>query len=98
MRAFGVEANWHPSGDRLDVAAGQAYKGCEYHVEPDASAAVYPLCAAAIAGGHRPLGISKDSRLRRISLCVPLRKSENYKKLPPVDTSFVFPSGKITKH
>jgi len=50
MRAFGAEAAWTPEGG-LRVEPGHAYRGRRYAIEPDASAAVYPLCAAAIAGG-----------------------------------------------
>ena len=51
MRAFGAEAEWiGPSA--LRVRAGRGYRGRDYAIEPDASAAVYPLCAAAISGGR----------------------------------------------
>lgn len=50
MRAFGAEAGWHDG--RLRVTAGARYRGRDYAIEPDASAAAYPLCAAAIAGGR----------------------------------------------
>jgi 3-phosphoshikimate 1-carboxyvinyltransferase len=61
MRAFGAEAEWAgPSAVR--VRAGRGYRGREYAIEPDASAAVYPLCAAAITGGRaRVEGIPADS-------------------------------------
>ena len=51
MRAFGAEAEWiGPAA--LRVKAGRGYRGREYAIEPDASAAVYPFCAAAISGGR----------------------------------------------
>ncbi len=61
MRAFGAEADW--SGvSTLRVKAGRGYHGREYAIEPDASAAVYPFCAAAISGGRaRVEGIPADS-------------------------------------
>jgi 3-phosphoshikimate 1-carboxyvinyltransferase len=60
MRAFGAEADWSADGG-LRVAPGR-YRGREYAVEPDASSAVYPLCAAAIAGGRvRVDGLPRDS-------------------------------------
>jgi 3-phosphoshikimate 1-carboxyvinyltransferase len=61
MRAFGAEAEWiGPAA--LRVRAGRGYRGREYAIEPDASAAVYPLCAAAITGGRaRVQGIPADS-------------------------------------
>jgi 3-phosphoshikimate 1-carboxyvinyltransferase len=60
MRAFGARAAWREG--RLWVAAGAHYRGRDYAIEPDASAAVYPLCAAAIAGGRmRVEGIPEAS-------------------------------------
>jgi len=54
MRAFGAEANWLEDSSRetLFVRAGAHYQPQHYTVEPDASAATYPFCAAAIAGGR----------------------------------------------
>jgi 3-phosphoshikimate 1-carboxyvinyltransferase len=61
MRAFGAVADWSPDGG-LRVEAGHRYRGRSFAIEPDASAAVYPLCAAAIAGGRvRVTGIPADS-------------------------------------
>jgi len=51
MRAFGAEADWDTEGG-LHVRAGRGYRGRDYAIEPDASAAAYPFCAAAIAGGR----------------------------------------------
>jgi len=51
MRAFGAEADWSGAA-ALRVKAGRGYQGRFYAVEPDASAAVYPFCAAAISGGR----------------------------------------------
>ncbi len=50
MRTFGAEADWNKAGG-LWVRAGRGYEPREYTIEPDASSAVYPMCAAAIAGG-----------------------------------------------
>jgi 3-phosphoshikimate 1-carboxyvinyltransferase len=52
MRAFGAEADWSDGGKRLEVRAGHRYQGRRFSVEPDASAAAYPFCAAAISGGR----------------------------------------------
>jgi 3-phosphoshikimate 1-carboxyvinyltransferase len=56
MRAFGAEAGWAGGAGavpaRLFVRAGVPYRPTRYAVEPDASSAAYPLCAAAIAGGR----------------------------------------------
>jgi len=51
MRAFGASAEW-TEDDRLRVQAGQTYTARDYTIEPDASSAAYPFCAAAIAGGR----------------------------------------------
>ena len=51
MRSFGADARWLPGGS-LFVAAGRHYQGRAYAIECDASAAAYPFCAAAIAGGR----------------------------------------------
>ena len=51
MRAFDAEAEWiGPAA--LRVKAGRGYRGRDYAIEPDASSAVYPFCAAAISGGR----------------------------------------------
>jgi len=62
MRAFGAEADWSEDGRGLRVRAGRPYRGRSFAVEPDASAAAYPFCAAAIAGGRvRVEGVAPDS-------------------------------------
>ncbi|HEX5066322.1 MAG TPA: 3-phosphoshikimate 1-carboxyvinyltransferase [Myxococcota bacterium] len=61
MRAFGADAAWNGEGS-LRVAAGRGYRGRDYEIEADASAAAYPFCAAAIAGGRvRVDGVAKGS-------------------------------------
>jgi 3-phosphoshikimate 1-carboxyvinyltransferase len=61
MRAFGAEADWTDAGG-VRVDARRRYRGRRYAIEPDASAAVYPFCAAAIAGGRvRVAGIPAES-------------------------------------
>ena len=63
MAAFGARAHWletHP--DEIAVLAGIPYRASDFQVEPDASAAVYAFCAAAIAGGGvRVEGLPRDS-------------------------------------
>jgi 3-phosphoshikimate 1-carboxyvinyltransferase len=61
MNAFGADATWLPGGS-LRVARGKPYAAREFAIEPDASAAAYPFCAAAIAGGAvRVEGVRADS-------------------------------------
>jgi 3-phosphoshikimate 1-carboxyvinyltransferase len=61
MTAFGARAGWADEG-RLRVAAGRGYAGAAFAIEPDASAAAYPFCAAAIAGGEvRVAGVPAQS-------------------------------------
>lgn len=54
MRDFGARAEWRgtPGAERLFVEAGRRYVASRYAIEPDASSAAYPFCAAAITGGR----------------------------------------------
>ncbi|MEZ4331112.1 MAG: 3-phosphoshikimate 1-carboxyvinyltransferase [Myxococcota bacterium] len=54
MRTFGAAAEWagEPGDERIRVTAGRRYVARRHTIEPDASSAAYPFCAAAIAGGH----------------------------------------------
>ena len=61
MRSFGAIVEAHAC-QRFRIPAPQQYRGIEYKIEPDASAASYFLAAAAITGGTvRVLGLSKHS-------------------------------------
>jgi 3-phosphoshikimate 1-carboxyvinyltransferase len=51
MKSFGVSSNVSTDGN-FQIAAPQTYRGTEYFIEPDASAASYFLAAAAITGGR----------------------------------------------
>ncbi|HUP81099.1 MAG TPA: 3-phosphoshikimate 1-carboxyvinyltransferase, partial [Pirellula sp.] len=53
MKSFGVEVQIHhrEHGLEYSVDAPRSYEGCDYRIEPDASAASYFLGAAAITGG-----------------------------------------------
>ncbi len=56
MRDFGADVGWvenddAAAGERIRVRAGLPYRARPYAIEPDASSAAYPFCAAAIAGG-----------------------------------------------
>ncbi len=62
MRAFGADADWSAES-ALRIRAGRHYRARHYAVECDASAAVYPLCAAAVAGGSvRVTGVPAHSQ------------------------------------
>lgn len=64
MRTFGAQAEWatHEGQECIQVRAGQTYSARDYAIEPDASSAAYPFCAAAVAGGSvRVGGIPTDS-------------------------------------
>lgn len=61
MRAFGATVD---VADRATIAvAPGGYQATDYDVEPDASAASYPLAAAAICGGRvRVVGLTDQAR------------------------------------
>ncbi len=54
MRRFGADADWEESSEHraIRVRAGKPYVGRPFEIEPDASSAAYPFCAAAIGGGR----------------------------------------------
>ncbi len=52
MESFGSVVQRSEDYSRIDVAAPGGYRGIEYAIEPDASAASYFLAAAAITGGE----------------------------------------------
>lgn len=61
MKSFGAQAEWR-GDDTLWIKAGQRYRARDYAIEPDASSAAYPFCAAAIAGGSVSVsGVPTDS-------------------------------------
>lgn len=61
MQAFGVEVQ--SDGDQgFTIPVGGGYRGCDYAIEPDASAASYFFAAAAITGGRVTVeGLSRAS-------------------------------------
>ncbi len=62
MRRFGAGCGWDPRGAVLRVRGGTGYRAVRYAVEGDASAATYPMAAAAITGGRiRVEGVPGDS-------------------------------------
>lgn len=61
MEAFGAVVET-PNASTFAVQSG-GYRGTDYDVEPDASAASYPLAAAAMVGGRvRVLGLTDTAR------------------------------------
>jgi 3-phosphoshikimate 1-carboxyvinyltransferase len=73
MRAFGVDVQGQAA--RFVIPAGQCYRGREYAVEPDASAASYFFAAAAITGGQVAVeGLSENSLQGDVAFCECLRR------------------------
>lgn len=73
MRSFGAEVQ---VDDSVAVQVGKAeYRGTDYAIEPDASAASYFWAAAAISGGCVTVeGLSKDAMQGDVGFCEVLRK------------------------
>lgn len=64
MRSFGVGAavEFSDSGGKVVIDSGQAFRSCEYAIEPDASAASYIWALPAICGGSATVsGLNRDS-------------------------------------
>ena len=62
MESFGVETSSTTDYSEISIPAANSYKACNYHIEPDASAASYFWAAAAVTGGEVTVtGLSKDS-------------------------------------
>jgi 3-phosphoshikimate 1-carboxyvinyltransferase len=73
MEAFGIDVPW-VGGPAIDIPAGQTYRGRNYAIEPDASAAGYFFSAAAIAGGSVTVaGLGRESIQGDVALCDCLR-------------------------
>lgn len=74
MRSFGVEVN----ADQLSsfrIPGRSCYRGCDYAIEPDASAASYFWAAAAIAGGQVTVqGLGRDALQGDVAFCDCLRQ------------------------
>lgn len=74
MSAFGVSVD---SGDlsRFIVPAPQTYRGRNYAIEPDASAASYFFAAAAVTGGAVTVGgLSRESLQGDVAFCECLQR------------------------
>ena len=59
MRAFGAQVEI--VGDGLWRVLPTGYTACDYHIEPDASAATYLWAAEALTGGKIDLGVAADA-------------------------------------
>lgn len=60
MQAFGADAGWEDANTLYVDRTG--YRAAEFAIEPDASAAVYPMAAAAVTGGTLTIqGLRRDS-------------------------------------
>ncbi len=74
MRSFGVVVE-APGPDRFVVVAPQPYRGRDYAVEPDASAASYFFAAAAITQGEVTVeGLSENSLQGDVAFCGRLKR------------------------
>lgn len=78
MRSFGADVqldNAVAVHVRGNTSQGTVYKGTDYTIEPDASAASYFWAAAAITGGRIAVqGLSQDSMQGDVRFCEVLRK------------------------
>ncbi|MCU0960676.1 MAG: 3-phosphoshikimate 1-carboxyvinyltransferase [Pirellulaceae bacterium] len=69
MRAFGVEVP-DSALAAFEIAAPRRYRGCQYPIEPDASAASYFWAAAAVTGGQVTVsGLGPHSLQGDIAFC-----------------------------
>lgn len=69
MRAFGVDAA-RTGYERFEFPGRGRYRGCDYRIEPDASAASYFFAAAAITGGRITVeGLSARSLQGDVAFC-----------------------------
>jgi len=96
MHEFGAKACWSEPG-RLTVSAGRTYLGRDYGIESDASSAVYPLCAAAIAGGRvRVDGVPEDSLQADFRVLDALERMGCKVERLPESASVTGPDGALT--
>ena len=92
MTAFGAEAELGAEGAR--VRAGKGYRAREYAIEPDAQSAVYPLAAAAIAGGRVLVeGVPPDSQQTDLRVLEVLEKMGCRIEREPEGIALVGPEG-----
>lgn len=74
MQAFGAKVESDEALSRFQIGLS-GYRGCDYEIEPDASAASYFWAAAAIAGGRvRVEGLNAASLQGDVAFCKCLRQ------------------------
>jgi 3-phosphoshikimate 1-carboxyvinyltransferase len=69
MKSFGIDVESNELRS-FEISGSSKYKGCEYFIEPDASAASYFWAAAAICGGEVTVqGLSRDALQGDVEFC-----------------------------
>ncbi|MGB6042073.1 MAG: 3-phosphoshikimate 1-carboxyvinyltransferase [Pirellulales bacterium] len=69
MQSFGVETE-RTDASHFRIEAPQTYQGCNYDIEPDASAASYFWAVAAVTGGEVTVeGLRRDSLQGDVRFC-----------------------------
>jgi 3-phosphoshikimate 1-carboxyvinyltransferase len=75
MEGFGAEAAASADYSTLRIANAQRYRGRDYDIEPDASAASYFFAAAAVAGGEVTVeGLTRESLQGDVAFCACLEQ------------------------
>ncbi|QDT73918.1 3-phosphoshikimate 1-carboxyvinyltransferase [Lacipirellula limnantheis] len=70
MESFGGQATAAPDHSRIEVSNAKRYRGLDYAIEPDASAASYFFAGAAITGGRVTVeGLSRKSLQGDVEFC-----------------------------
>ena len=70
MESFGAAATATSDYSRIDVSNANRYRGLDYAIEPDASAASYFFAIAAITGGRVTVeGLSRESLQGDVEFC-----------------------------
>ena len=68
MESFGASVSW--KDQEITVQSNQSYRGRQYEIEPDASAASYFWAAAAVTGGRVSVeGLSQTSLQGDVRFC-----------------------------
>lgn len=70
MESFGAVATVADDFAQIDVSNEHRYRGCDYAIEPDASAASYFFAVAAVTGGRVTVeGLSRSSLQGDVAFC-----------------------------